>query len=77
MFERKLIFQCIEEDFKITSESKGVTADEVMQHFIQFMVGVGYCRNSVHDSMCEIVEEHADYLKQCDNLKIGIPFDLE
>ena len=69
MEPRSLTFVCKEEDFKISFESDGVTSDEVMQHFVQFMVGIGYARDSVHDAMREIVEEHDDYLKNYDGIK--------
>jgi hypothetical protein len=77
MHERTLTFLCKEDDFTISFESQGVTSDEVMQHFIQFMVGIGYCRSSVHDAMREIVEEHDDYLKNYDGLKADLPLDLD
>jgi len=48
-----------------------------MQHFVQFMVGIGYGRDSVHESMREIVEEHDDYLKNYDGLKADLPLDLD
>lgn len=77
METRCLTFICKEEDFKISFESEGVTSDEVMQHFVQFMVGVGYTRDSVHDAMREIVEEHDDYLKSYEGMKADLPFELD
>lgn len=77
METRCLTFICKEEDFKISFESEGVTSDEVMQHFVQFMVGVGYTRDSVHNAMREIVEEHDDYLKSYDGMKADLPFELD
>ena len=77
MQERSLTFLCKEEDFTITFQSEGVTSDEVMQHFVQFMVGVGYGRDSVHDAMREIVEEHNDYLKSYEGMKADLPFELD
>lgn len=74
---RSLSFLCKEEDFTISFESQGVTSDEVMQHFVQFMVGIGYTRASVHDAMREIVEEHEDYLKSYDGAKANLPFAIE
>lgn len=77
MEPRSLTFICKEEDFKISFESDGVTSDEVMQHFVQFMVGVGYARDSVHDAMREIVEEHDDYLKSYDGSKARLLPELD
>jgi len=77
MQERSLTFLCKEEDFTITFQSEGVTSDEVMQHFVQFMVGVGYGRDSVHDAMREIVEEHNDYLKSYEGMKADLPFEID
>jgi DNA-binding transcriptional regulator YhcF (GntR family) len=77
MYERTLTFLCKESDFTISFESQSVTADDVMQHFVQFMVGIGYGRDSVHESMREIVEEHDDYLKNYDGLKADLPLDLD
>jgi len=77
MQERSLTFLCKEEDFTITFQSEGVTSDEVIQHFVQFMVGVGYGRDSVHDAMREIVEEHNDYLKSYEGMKADLPFEID
>jgi predicted PolB exonuclease-like 3'-5' exonuclease len=76
MEQRALTFLCKEENFTISFESQGVTSDEVMQHFVQFMVGIGYGRDSVHESMHEIVEEHDDYLKNYNGMKADLPFEL-
>lgn len=77
MEPRSLTFICKEEDFRISFESDGVTSDEVMQHFVQFMVSMGYARDSVHDAMREIVEEHDDYLKSYDGIKARLLPELD
>jgi hypothetical protein len=77
MQERKLTFLCKEDDFMISFESQGVTSDEVIQHFVQFMVGIGYGRDSVHDAMRELVEEHDDYLKNYNGMKASLPFEVD
>ena len=77
MEQRTLTFLCKESDFTISFESQAVTSDEVMQHFVQFMVGIGYGRDSVHDSMREIVEEHDDYLKTYNGMKLDFPPELD
>ena len=48
-----------------------------MQHFVQFMVSMGYARDSVHDAMREIVEEHDDYLKSYDGIKARLLPELD
>ena len=77
MEQRTLTFLCKEEDFTISFESQAVTSDEVMQHFVQFMVGIGYGRDSVHDCMRDIVEEHDDYLKTYNGMKLDFPSELD
>jgi len=77
MEQRTLTFLCKEDDFTISFESHGVTSDEVMQHFVQFMVGIGYGRDSVHDAMREIVEEHDDYIKNYEGMKADLPFEVD
>lgn len=77
MFDRKVCFICKEKDFTISFDSQGVTSDEVMQHFVQFMVGIGYTRDSVHDAMRELVEEHDDYLKSYEGMKARLLPELD
>lgn len=76
MYERTLTFLCKESDFTISFDSQAVTADDVLQHFVQFMVGIGYGRDSVHECMREIVEEHDDYLKSYNGMKLDLPPEL-
>lgn len=76
MQERTLTFLCKEDDFTISFESQGVTSHEVMHHFVQFMVGIGYGRETVQDAMRELVEEHDDYLKSYEGLKADLPFEV-
>ena len=77
MTERSIFFCCKEDDFTISFESQAVTSDELIQHFVQFMVGIGYGRDSVHDSMSEIVAEHNDYLKCYTGMKADLPFEVD
>lgn len=74
---RSLSFVCKEDDFKITFDSDGVTTDEVMQHFVQFLLGIGYGRDSIHDAMKEIAEEHDNYLKCYEGHKSKLLPDLD
>jgi DNA-binding transcriptional regulator YhcF (GntR family) len=62
-------FQHSNEDLSISFESQGVTTDEVMEHFVQFMLAMGYARESIYEAMRELLEEHEDYLKSCAKAK--------
>jgi hypothetical protein len=48
-----------------------------MSHFIQFLSAMGYARESIHEAMQEIVDEHDDYLKNLDKEKARLPFDVD
>ena len=76
MDKSQLIFTYTDEDSKITYESLGVTTDEVMHHFVCFLLSMGYARESIHDAMQEIVAEHEDYLKNQPDYKLELPPDL-
>jgi len=68
----KLVFYYKDEDSKITYESLGVTTDEVMNHFVCFLLSMGYARESIHSAMQEIVEEHEDYLQNQPGYKLEL-----
>lgn len=70
-------FSHSDEYLTISFESEAVTTDEVMAHFIQFLLGMGYARESIHEVMREIVDEHDDYLKNLDKEKARLPFELD
>ena len=70
-------FSYADEDLKISFESQAVTTDEVMSHFIQFLLGMGYARASIHEAMREIVDEHDDYLKNLDKEKAKLKFNVD
>jgi DNA-binding transcriptional regulator YhcF (GntR family) len=70
-------FSHSDEDLSISFESQAVTTDEVMSHFIQFLSAMGYARESIHEAMQEIVDEHDDYLKNLDKEKSRLPFDVD
>jgi hypothetical protein len=38
---------------------------------------MGYARESIHEAMQEIVDEHDDYLKNLDKEKARLPFDVD
>jgi DNA-binding transcriptional regulator YhcF (GntR family) len=67
--ESTIIFQHFDEDFSIAFESQGVTTDEVLEHFVKFMLAMGYTSESIYEAMRELLEEHEDYLKSCAEIK--------
>ena len=69
MFARSLVFTCKEDNFQLQLESQGVLADAVMDHFVQFLQGVGYARETIHEAMQEVVDEYNEYLKSCERIK--------
>ena len=75
MEQRTITFLCKEDDFTVSFESQAVTSDELLQHFVQFMVGIGYARDTVQDGMRDIIEEHDDYLKSYNGMKADLPFE--
>lgn len=56
--DSQLVFYYQDEDSKISYESLGVTTDEVMKHFVCFLLAIGYERVSVCSAMQELVEEY-------------------
>lgn len=77
MTDSRLTFSHEDGDLKISFESQGVTTDEVMMHFVQFLLGMGYERASIHEAMQEIVDEHEDYLKNYEKMKLDFPPELD
>ena len=55
---RTINFSLQEDDFLIKFESQAVTTDEVLAHFVQFMLGCGYAEESIYSGMRESIEEH-------------------
>jgi len=53
-----------------------VTTDEVLEHFVRFLLGMGYARESIYEGMQEILDEHEDYLKSCAKLDVSPLLDL-
>lgn len=74
--ESKIEFRYSDEDLSVSFESQGVTTDEVLEHFVRFMLGMGYDRESIYTGMQEILEEHEDYLKSCAKLEASPLVDL-
>lgn len=75
--DSRLSFHYSDNDLKINFDSEGVTTDEVMDHFIRFLLGIGYQRSSIHLAMQTIVDEHEDYLKNQDGRREELPSDLD
>lgn len=69
MYTRSLVFICKEDNFQLQLESQGVLAGTVVDHFIQFLQGIGYARETIHEAMQEVVDEYDDYLKSCERIK--------
>lgn len=67
--EDTIKFQHSNEDLAISFESQGVTTDEVMKHFVQFMLAMGYTRESIYEAMRELLEEYEDYVKSSAKIK--------
>jgi len=40
-----------DEDTRVLHEFKAIVADDVMQHMIDFLKGVGYCEETIFDVM--------------------------
>jgi hypothetical protein len=55
--DQRLEFILKEDDYTLKFDSNAVTADEVLEHFIQFMRGCGYRGSSIHEAMEALVEE--------------------
>lgn len=66
-----------DEHTKVLHEFKGVIADDVIGHIIDFLKGCGYCESSIHEVMQEKAEMYFEVLQpiklpaQQDNL-IGL-----
>lgn len=73
----KLTFSYADDDLNFSFESQAVTTDEVMDHFVRFLLGVGYCRHSIQEAMREVVEEHDEYLKAESKLRAELPPELD
>jgi hypothetical protein len=51
-----------DEDTKVLHEFKGVVADDVIQHLIDFLKGCGYMEGSIFETMKELSEMYFDSL---------------
>ena len=51
-----------DEDNKVLHEFKGVVADDVIQHLIDFLKGCGYMEGSIFEAMKELSEMYFDSL---------------
>ena len=67
--ESRIQFRYLDEDLTVSFESQGVTTDEVLEHFVRFLLGIGYARESIYEAMRDLLEEHEDYLKSCAKAK--------
>lgn len=52
-----------DEHTKVLHEFKGVVADDVMQHIVDFLKGCGYMESSVFEAMKELSDMYFDSLK--------------
>ncbi len=55
--DQRLEFILKEDDYTLKFDSNAVTADEVLEHFIQFMRGCGYRGSSIHEAMEALIDE--------------------
>jgi hypothetical protein len=74
--DSRIEFRYKDEDLTVSFESQGVTTDEVLEHFVRFLLGMGYARESIYEGMQEILDEHEDYLKSCAKLDVSPLLDL-
>ena len=51
-----------DEDTKVLHEFKGVVADDVIQHLIDFLKGCGYMEGSIFEAMKELSDMYFDSL---------------
>ena len=49
-----------DEDTKVLHEFKGVIADDVIQHLIDFLKGCGYMEGSIFEAMRDLSEMYFD-----------------
>lgn len=75
--DSRLTFSYADDDLKFSFESQAVTTDEVMDHFVRFLLGVGYSRHSINEAMRDVVEEHDDYLRAESKLRADLPPELD
>lgn len=52
-----------DEDTKVLHEFKGVVADDVIQHLIDFLKGCGYMEGSIFEAMKELSDMYFDSLR--------------
>lgn len=52
-----------DEHTKVLHEFKGVVADDVMQHIVDFLKGCGYMESNVFEAMKELSDMYFDSLK--------------
>jgi hypothetical protein len=76
MTEHKVVFNYQDQDSKIIYESFGITTDEVMNHFVCFLLSMGYARESIHSAMQTIVDEHEDYLQNKPDYKLELAMEV-
>jgi hypothetical protein len=62
--DQRLEFILKEDDYTLKFDSNAVTADEVLEHFIQFMRGCGYRGSSIHEAMEALVDERNRELQE-------------
>lgn len=51
-----------DEHTKVLHEFKGIIADDVVQHMVDFLKGCGYMESSVYETMRELSEMYFDSL---------------
>jgi hypothetical protein len=56
-----LLFE--DEHTKVLHEFKGVIADDVIGHIIDFLKGCGYCESSIYEAMKEKAEMYFEVLQ--------------
>lgn len=74
--ESRIEFKYKDEDLTVSFESQGVTTDEVIEHFVRFLLGMGYERESIYEGMQEILDEYQEYIKRCAEYKHDPLMDL-
>lgn len=70
-------FSLEEDDFQINFQSSAVTTDEVLAHFVQFMLGCGYAQESIYAGMQECIDEHKFFETVLDIKSQDKPSDLD
>lgn len=63
MSDQRIRFILEEDDYTINFQSDAVTADEVLEHFVQFMRGCGYRGSSIQEAMEALIDERNQELR--------------